>query len=67
MGVPPSLPHRGDAAQGDNPLDPISTFLPYLKRISLNLQRAVAFFMEAPAGAEAKVAAAQKSVRAIFP
>ena len=54
MGVPPSLPHRGDAAQGDNPLDPISTFLPYLKRISRQPPEGCRIFYGCPSGGGVK-------------
>ena len=64
----PLSPPAGEAACGDHPLDPISTFLPSLQRISRQTpEEAIAFFMNASTGAEAKGAAAQKSVRTIFP
>ena len=65
MRVTPSLPQRGRQPKRNIPLTPF-LHLPRLKREFLvNLQRAV-LFMNASTRAEAKVTAAQKSVRTIF-
>jgi len=65
MRVTPSLPQRGRQPKGSIPLTPIHLSL-LSREFLVNLQRAMAFFMDAKAGVEAKATAAQKSVRTIF-
>jgi hypothetical protein len=55
---PLSLP-EGEAACGEHPLDPFIPFPRLSREFFVNLKRIIIFFMNASAGAEAKVAAAQ--------
>jgi len=67
MRVTPSLPRRARQHAGSIPLTPFHPFSRLSREFLFNLQRAIAFFMDDSAGAEAKVAAAKKSVRTMFP
>jgi len=55
MRVTPSLPQRGRQHVGSIPLTPPIPLSRLSREILVNLQRAIAFFMNASAGAKAKV------------
>jgi len=64
--VTPSLPRRGRQPKRKTPLTPSLHFSRLSREFLVNLQRTITFFIHASTGAEAKVAAVQKSVRTMF-
>jgi hypothetical protein len=63
----PLSPPEGEAAQGEHLLTPSLYFSRFKKRISRQPPESYRIFHGCISGAELKVAAAQKSVRTIFP
>jgi len=62
----PLSPPEGEAAQGEHPLDPFLYISPVSKESFSSTSRGLSYFNDCFTGAEAKVAAAQKSVRTTF-
>jgi len=64
MRMTPSLPQRGEAAQGEHPLDPCFLFFPFYQRFFTNLLWSYLNMGDAhAAGVEVQSAGTPKSVR----